>query len=83
MTVEPTQAAALDHAVARKRWGEPDEWWGSVNEPRAQEEHGIRFNERWVYYLPEGRRRLVYWHRYDFCGALVKSPDGTVEPEAL
>ena len=58
-------ASAFGHADARERWGMPDAWEGSVNDPRTRSEHGIRFNEKWVYSLPDGARRIVYWHRYD------------------
>ena len=71
------------HIDARQRWGEPDAWEGSVNDPRTREEHGIRFNEKWIYRLPEGSQRLVYWHRYDCRGVLVESPSGEVRPEAI
>jgi hypothetical protein len=73
----------VTHIAARQRWGAPDEWEGSVNDPRTREEHGIRFNEKWVYVLADGSRRLVYWHRYDFRGALREQPNGSVEPESI
>lgn len=69
------------HGEARERWGEPAFVEGSVNDPRTREEHGIRFNEKWIYELPGGARRLVYWHRYDFRGAVLEHPDGRVERE--
>jgi hypothetical protein len=72
----------LTHIEARQRWGAPDEWEGSVNNPRTREEHGVRFNEKWVYHLMGGGRRLVYWHRYDFRGAFREAPDGSVKPES-
>jgi hypothetical protein len=75
--------AKFSHYRARERWGEPDEWTGSVNEPRTREEHGVRFNERWIYFLPDGVRRLVYWHRYDFCGALLEAADGSLQEESI
>jgi hypothetical protein len=75
-------AQALNHALARKRWGAPDAWEGNVNDPRTREEHGIRFNEKWVYFLPDGSRRLVYWHRYACRGVLRETPDGSVAPES-
>ncbi len=76
-------AEELTHPQARERWGDVHEWEGSVNDPRINEEHGIRFNEKWVYLLADGRRRIVYWHRYDCRGVLIESPDGTVQPEQL
>jgi hypothetical protein len=73
----------VTHAGVRARWGEPDLWEGSVNDPRTREEHGVRWNEKWVWLLPDGARRVVYWHRYDFRGALLVSPSGEVREESL
>ncbi len=85
MTAEGAVAAAgrFTHVLARDRWGEPDAWEGSVNDPRTREEHGIRFNEKWIYLLREGQRRLVYWHRYDFRGVLLERADGSVQQESV
>ena len=86
MTAESSSSEASErftHIRARRLWGEPDEWEGSVNDPRTREEHGIRFNEKWVYVLRDGSRRLVYWHRYDFRGALREHPGGIVDKEPL
>ena len=83
MTVSPAEGERFRHHDARERWGDPDEWMGSVNDPRTQEEHGIRFNEKWIYHLSGGRRRIIYWHRYDFRGAVVVFPNGGVEPEPV
>ncbi len=85
MTAESaaTQRGKVTHYMARERWGEPDEWEGSVNDPRTREEYGIRFNEKWIYILPKGDRRFVYWHRYDFRGALLEHSDGKTEQETL
>jgi hypothetical protein len=57
--------------------GTPDETHGSLNDPVEHEEHGISFNEKWVYrHLrddPSGSpMRTIYWHRYDFTGTLVR-----------
>ena len=71
--------AKLTHIEARNRWGLPDRSEGSVNDPRTNEEHGVRFNEKWIYLLPDGAKRLVYWHRYDCRGLLIEAPDGTVQ----
>ena len=73
----------IGHHAARERWGLPDEVEGSVNDPRTREEHGVRWNERWVYHRTDGGRRLVYWHRYDCRAALHESADGSVAPERL
>ena len=83
MTAEPSADGRFTHIRAREQWGEPDEWEGSVNNPLTHEEHGIRFNEKWTYLLEDGFRRLVYWHRYDFRGALQERPDGTVTEEPV
>ena len=76
-------ASALRHADARERWGMPDAWEGSVNDPRTRSEHGILFNEKWVYSLPDGGRRLVYWHRYDCRGVLVETAAGEVREDPV
>jgi len=76
-------ANGIDHAAVRERFGLPTEQIGSVNDPRTREENGVRWNEKWVWLLPHGERRIVYWHRYDFRGAVVEEPDGTVRREKL
>ena len=86
---------ASPHAIVRnlavQRWGTPDATVGSVNEPREMEEHGIRFNEKWVYRRPRDdprrpRERLLYWHRYAFVACFVVEGDGRLvreDPEAV
>ena len=69
-----------------QRWGTPQATFGSVNEPRTREEHGVRFNERWTYRRRgddpcEPRERTIYWHRYDFVAAFVLRDDGTLVRE--
>ena len=59
------------------RLGTPDKTEGNLNSPIECEEHGIRFNEKWIYdHLrddPSGAPlRMIYWHRYDFTGTLVR-----------
>ncbi len=85
MTAEivPPTGGRLTHHLAHERWGEPDEWEGNVNDPRTREEHGIRYNEKWIYLLPGGERRLVFWHRYDFRGVLLERADGSVQQETV
>ena len=75
--------ARLEHHEARERWGLPDESVGNVNNPRSSEEHGIVYNEKWTWFLPDGRKRHLYWHRYDCRGVLLESPDGSVEEERI
>lgn len=76
-------ASGLTHHEARERWGLPDESAGNVNDPRTYEEHGVRFNEKWIYRLPDGGKRLVYWHRYDCRALLVEDADGSVHEERV
>ena len=76
-------ASELTHVEARERWGLPDDQIGSVNDPRTHEEYGVRWNEKWIYRLPTGAKRLVYWHRYDCRGVLLESPDGSVRKDSL
>ncbi len=85
MTAESASIPArrFTHVLARERWGEPDAWEGSVNDPRTREEHGIRYNEKWIYLLREGQRRFVYWHRYGFRGMLLELADGSVQQESV
>ena len=85
MTADTGVAAAsgLTHEKARELWGLPDEQQGNVNNPRAAEEHGIRFNEKWTYYLTGDELRLVYWYRYDCCGVVRQAADGSGRPEAF
>ena len=69
-------------------FGTPSVTLGSVNEPREREEHGQRFNEKWIYRLPRPTpdapaERHVYWLRYDFVGSYLVSADGAVTSENL
>ena len=80
MTAEPG-THSLTHAAARERWGLPDACEGSVNDPRQGSEHGIEFNEKWIYFRSDGGRRLVYWHHYDCRGVLLEAADGSATPE--
>ena len=69
-------------------WGTPNTTVGSVNEPREMEEHGHRFNEKWVYRLSaaspdEPSERINYWQRYDFVGACLVHKNGAVVEEDL
>ena len=73
----------LSHSEARERWGLPDDSTGNVNDPRTYEENGLRYNEKWIYFLPDGSKRLVYWHRYDCRGLRIEHRDGTVKEESL
>ncbi|MCK6554792.1 hypothetical protein L6Q96_09465 [Candidatus Binatia bacterium] len=60
-----------------KHFGTPDVTEGSVNEPREREEHGYRFNEKWVYKHPlrdpaDAVERVVYWRRYDYVASMIR-----------
>ncbi len=75
----------IDRATVWKRLGAPTDQVGSVNDPRAVEENGVRWNEKWIYRAPEGQtiERVVLWNRYDFLGAFRVAADGSAEPEPL
>jgi hypothetical protein len=58
--------------------GTPDRTEGSLNSPVELEEHDIGYNEKWLYeHLHDDPAdvpmRVVYWHRYDFMGTLVRA----------
>ncbi len=83
--------ATVTRNLIVQRLGTPDLTVGSVNEPREREEHGVRFNEKWVYRRGRGepddaRERHVYWDRYDFVGSFVVDDAGRAtreDPRAL
>ena len=76
---------SLDRGQAWKRFGAPTDQEGSVNDPRSQEEFGVKWNEKWIYYGEDGQsvERVVLWNRYDLVGVFRLHPDGTAEPESL
>ena len=60
-----------------KFFGQPDATEGTVNEPREREEHGVCFNEKWVYHHPrrdpaEAEERVIYWRRYDYIASVIR-----------
>ena len=65
--------------------GAPTDQEGSVNDPRTRVEHGVRWNEKWIYLGGDGETaaRVVLWHRYDLAGVFRVLPDGSAEPEKL
>ena len=75
----------LDRGEVWERLGAPTEQEGSVNEPRTREEHGVAWNEKWIYLAGDGTtvERVVLWNRYDLMGVYRIRPDGTAEPEAI
>ena len=76
-----------DAPVTRRQvWkllGAPTDQVGSVNDPRTRDEHGERWNEKWIYRSGAQVERAVLWHRYDFLGVFRVKPDGSAEPEPL
>ena len=76
---------SLDRGRVWKLLGAPTDQEGSVNDPRTRTEHGVRFNEKWIYRGEDGEsiERVVLWNRYDLAGAFRLRPDGTAEPEPL
>ena len=71
-----------------RRWGTPHLTVGSLNEPREREEHGVRFNEKWVYSSPADqpsrpRERIIYWLRYDFIASYLVGDNGQLVREDL
>lgn len=82
-----TEQETMDRNEIVRLFGTPDQTIGSVNEPRLTIEHGIEFNEKWVYNRPihepsRPRQRLIYWQRYDLVGALRVEQDGHLVPES-
>jgi hypothetical protein len=68
-----------------KLLGAPTDQVGSVNDPRFQDEHGARWNEKWIYRSEDDGsvRRIVLWNRYDLVGVFRLERDGSAESEAL
>ncbi len=76
-------SAAPDRAAVWRRLGAPTDQLGSVNDPRTIEEHGVKWNEKWLYRGVDGHRveRVVLWHRYDFVGMFRIAADGVATAE--
>ncbi len=76
-------------AMTRSRWvelfGTPTEQEGSVNEPRAKVDAGVRWNEKWTYREVGRRDRIVLWYRYDLVGVFRVEEDGrwTADPDPV
>lgn len=66
-----------------KLLGAPTDQIGSVNDPRVHDEHGVRWNEKWIYRDGLTVVRVALWNRYDFLGAFRIGADGSAEPEPL
>jgi hypothetical protein len=76
---------SLDRGRAWKFFGAPTDQIGSVNDPRTQEEYGLRWNEKWLYRGADGEalEQVVLWNRYDLVGAFRIGADGSAQPIAL
>ena len=76
---------SLDRGRVWALLGAPTDQEGSVNDPRTRDEHGVRWNEKWIYRGEDGEsvERIVLWNRYDLVGAFRLRPDGSAEPEPL
>jgi len=76
---------SLDRGRVWELLGAPTDQEGSVNDPRTRDEHGVRWNEKWIYRGEDGETvlRIVLWNRYDLVGAFRLRPDGSAEPEPL
>jgi hypothetical protein len=74
-----------DRGILWKRFGAPTDQEGSVNDPRTREEHGVAWNEKWIYRGEDGRsvERVVLWNRYDLVGVFRIRSDGIAEPEPV
>lgn len=68
-----------------KLLGAPTDQQGSVNDPRTHQEHGVAWNEKWIYRGEDGEsiERVVLWNRYDFLGCFAIAADGSAEEEKL
>lgn len=79
MSQSRTLRVTRNHVV--RQWGTPSATVGSVNEPREGEEHGVHFNEKWIYRSHAGDpthpvERIVYWMRYDYVASFARYADG-------
>jgi hypothetical protein len=81
VTAEQGGDRTFTHHAARERYGLPDAVEGSVNDPRTREDHGVRWNEKWIYFLPGREKRLVFWHRYRCQGVMREAANGSVREE--
>ena len=76
---------SLDRGQVWKLFGAPTDQEGSVNDPRTSQEHGVTWNEKWVYRGGHGDEveRVVLWNRYDLVGVFRVKPNGSAEAETL
>ena len=75
----------VDRGLVWRILGAPTEQEGSVNDPRTHVEHGVAWNEKWIYLDGAGTtaRQVVLWNRYDLVGAFRIAPDGSALPLEL
>jgi hypothetical protein len=73
---------SVDRGLVWRVLGAPTEQEGSVNDPRTRVEHGVAWNEKWIYLGGDGRtiRQVVLWNRYDLVGVFRIAHDGTALP---
>jgi hypothetical protein len=76
---------SADRGAVWRMLGAPTDQVGSVNDPRAGCEHGVVWNEKWIYRGPDGRSvaRVVLWNRYDLVGVFRIDASGAAQPEPL
>jgi hypothetical protein len=73
------ERSPLDRNRVWKLFGAPADQIGSVNDPRTHEEHGVKWNEKWVYLADDKSvEKVVLWLRYDLAGAFAA--DGSPVP---
>jgi hypothetical protein len=73
---------SVDRGLVWRVLGAPTDQEGSVNDPRTRVEHGVAWNEKWIYLDGDGRttRQVVLWNRYDLVGAFRIADDGSARP---
>lgn len=74
--------ARRDRAAVWAEFGAPSEQVGSVNDPRISEEHGLRWNEKWIYRSGAEIVRVVLWNRYDLVGVVELEAGSAAPPDA-
>jgi hypothetical protein len=75
----------MQRGAVWKALGAPREQVGSVNDPRIRDDHGVRWNEKWLYpgACDDGSDRVVLWKRYDLVGVFKVRADGHLEPDPV
>ena len=76
---------SADRGSVWRHFGAPTDQEGSVNDPRSREEHGVVWNEKWIYRGADGKSpaRVVLWNRYDLVGVFRIGADGSATAEPL